>query len=927
MNYTTAPERTPSIPVITRVTSRTGPITKHISLGADGQIVKDASGCLLTDGEAERVSLRSPFAALANTLRTLKPEQALIHGDFTAEPDKVQILSEARRADTPGAISRTKEHFRFPGGPGSFFFDYDYDSRMGGTLDRREYWAALCEVWEGFKEAGYVWRPSTSAHITNNETGATVGESANQRFYCFARDAQDLPRFADVLFKRLWLAGRGYIFITRDGRMLPRTIFDRAVFSPERLDFCAGAVCDPPLVQRLPAPHVHRGGFIDTRTLPDLTAEEEARFQSLIDEAKANAQAEADRIREAYTGAEIRRLVEKGMPAARADMIVKERIGGDLIGADVLRFDRFGAVTVGDVLQDLAKFHNATLADPIEPEYGGGSGKAKLFANFGNGTAKVHSFAHGGRSFTLWHDFQSLKASLKRAHQHDEDEFQYLFADAIARAKLTPMEVGRIIDDTKARTGINKPLIQAEIDRARARLNDEAESELLTHNDMAARWLKAQGHPEPIGADGMLWQYKAECWQGLTLPKLEPAIAEMFNSQPRCAKKADYRAIAQHVYDVAEQFDFFEGAPVGVACPSGFYRLEDGEIVRQALTPEHRQRFILPVDPEDGEPQAFLEFLTNCFRDPRGAPAAEAVRVPAQACYDEEGQIALVQEIMGGVLLGVMHTFEKVALFYGEGSAGKSTLLRIIEALIPEQYRDACDPFKWGQEYYIASLAGKRLNSVGELPDNEYIPGNAFKKVTGRDTLQGRHPTHRPFTFRCSAAHLFNSNSFINTRDQSTGFWRRWLVLGFFNTHQRGEEVRDLDQQIIDSELGRIINWALRGGLRLVQRNGFTETKVHRELMARWRRHTDSVEEFLADPEAILIRDGANAPRSQVYTRYTQWCRDNGRRPLSKGRFVDRIAGRGFRVKKLDGVFVYEGMGIPGAVPDLAGLSADYVFT
>jgi hypothetical protein len=52
-----------------------------------------------------------------------------------------------------------------------------------------------------------------------------------------------LPELADVLFKRMWLGGHGYIVISRAGSMLVRSIFDASVFSPERLDFVAGANC------------------------------------------------------------------------------------------------------------------------------------------------------------------------------------------------------------------------------------------------------------------------------------------------------------------------------------------------------------------------------------------------------------------------------------------------------------------------------------------------------------------------------------------------------------------------------------------------------------------------------------------------------------------------------------------------------------
>jgi hypothetical protein len=54
----------------------------------------------------------------------------------------------------------------------------------------------------------------------------------------------DIPRYGELLFKRLWLAGHGYIALSGNGSVLIRTAIDSAVFSPERLDFVA-----PPVIQ------------------------------------------------------------------------------------------------------------------------------------------------------------------------------------------------------------------------------------------------------------------------------------------------------------------------------------------------------------------------------------------------------------------------------------------------------------------------------------------------------------------------------------------------------------------------------------------------------------------------------------------------------------------------------------------------------
>jgi phage/plasmid-associated DNA primase len=129
----------------------------------------------------------------------------------------------------------------------------------------------------------------------------------------------------------------------------------------------------------------------------------------------------------------------------------------------------------------------------------------------------------------------------------------------------------------------------------------------------------------------------------------------------------------------------------------------------------------------------------------------------------------------------------------------------------------------------VATLAGSRLNVVGELPENEAIPASAFKSVIGGDLVTGRHPTHRPITFTNEAAHLFMSNHLITTKDQSEAFYSRWLIVGFPNSRLRSGLPIDpgLAERIIANELPGIAYWALEGAKRLSRTGGFSKSAAH----------------------------------------------------------------------------------------------------
>jgi hypothetical protein len=62
----------------------------------------------------------------------------------------------------------------------------------------------------------------------------------------------------------------------------------------------------------------------------------------------------------------------------------------------MLKFDKYGWISVADVMADLPKYDGATLADPLEPYYNGGRNVAKFYIN--NGKLVIHSFAHGSKT-------------------------------------------------------------------------------------------------------------------------------------------------------------------------------------------------------------------------------------------------------------------------------------------------------------------------------------------------------------------------------------------------------------------------------------------------------------------------------------------------------------------------------------------------
>lgn len=411
--------------------------------------------------------------------------------------------------------------------------------------------------------------------------------------------------------------------------------------------------------------------------------------------------------------------------------------------------------------------------------------------------------------------------------------------------------------------------------------------------------LKVDGWP-PVGYEGVLWVVNASTaiWERYEQERVERLVAERHDGKDFCSRRSDYTSIALHTLSLATNPAFFAEAPIGVACPGGFLQVVGDAIELVKLTPDHRQRVMLPFTPADLPTPLFEKFMKETFETARAG--------------ETEQQIGLLQEITGTTMAGIMHRYQKAAQLYEPfGRAGKGTFMQIATGLVPPNFVKAVSPFKWDDEYYLAMLAGARLNVVGELDEAKAIPAATFKTVLGGDLLTGRHPAGRPISFKNHAAHIFMSNHPITTKDQSEAFFSRWLLVEFPNSRSRlGLSIDPtLADRIIASEMPGIAFWAMQGAVRLLRNGKFSNSSAHDRLMAQWRKSTNSLEEFIGD--VCAVAPDVREKRSVFYQCYTHWCKDNGRKPFAKGRVKDlleRNVGLGVSLAEINGYETLKGV-------------------
>lgn len=429
-----------------------------------------------------------------------------------------------------------------------------------------------------------------------------------------------------------------------------------------------------------------------------------------------------------------------------------------------------------------------------------------------------------------------------------------------------------------------------------------AEADNASHHDMALAWRDARsiGQAQPMYVNGAFHAPAASgLWVLMTHEQVQVDVAQTFNGRKLCRKNSDFRQIADHIAALCEDDTFLDDAPPGVVTPAGFHTLSAaGQVETVELLLEHRQTFAL-----DHRPEYEAE-----------APLLDGVLAAAFEGDDAEAQIDLFWQLMGASLFGLMSGLQLVALFLGRERSGKSLLQRILERAFPASAVGAVSPANWGHEYHVATLAGKRLNVVGELSDDAPIPAAAFKNVTGQNLVGARHPTHRPFSFRCNAAHVFASNVLPPTTDRSEAFYRRWRVLRFANTVPPEKVDPTLCEKIVRDEMPAILASAFLGAERVAKAGRMRTTAAHDAVLERWRHAANPLQQFLADDEWVEI-DPAHRLHSttEVYAAYRRWSAAAGfRNPFGRNHFLELLdstgAGRGVLIKRIGDQTVVVGM-------------------
>lgn len=318
-------------------------------------------------------------------------------------------------------------------------------------------------------------------------------------------------------------------------------------------------------------------------------------------------------------------------------------------------------------------------------------------------------------------------------------------------------------------------------------------------------------------------------------------------------------ALGRQMYAVER---FFDEPPEGLAFRNGFVAIRNGV---PELLPHHPDHKCLHAVDFEYDPNAgigeWIGFLRSVFRDDD----------------DREQKIDLLQEFIGACLLGIATRYQKCLVLNGEGANGKSILVETVRSVFASGAVSSVDPSTWDRGEYLAQLDGTFINLCSELRTRGVIDGHEFKQAVAGEPVMARMLYGNPFQFTPLAGHLFATNDLPSTNDQSHGFWRRFVVVGFnrqFTLQDPDYREKDDLLEALKAERPGIALWALHGAARLIRRRQYTQPNTSKELADEWRQETDPVAQFAN--ECLAATNSRTLTNKELYSAFCEWSDEVG---------------------------------------------------
>jgi putative DNA primase/helicase len=402
------------------------------------------------------------------------------------------------------------------------------------------------------------------------------------------------------------------------------------------------------------------------------------------------------------------------------------------------------------------------------------------------------------------------------------------------------------------------------------------------------RWF-AGGKHLTFAPDGRFWNYSGKFWQPAPESWIDGRILDAIQTLPPRIRQSSTslisqaRALLRATLAVrGDPFAFTSEPPHVINCRNGELWINpDGSVDLRPHRPESLLRHCLDVAYDPGAKcRQYDRALKGIF-----------------ASANDPLALTLYWHELVGYIIQPRRNIPIIIIMFGEGDNGKSVLAQTIvrllgESLVQAQHVEDLDKSRFAMGHLLLKL----LFLVDDVGAGARLPDGILKTISEAKIVSGELKFGPSFNFVVRAVPMLLCNNVPVLADVSRGIRRRLQVIPFDRTFTDADRDRELFQRIWAEELPGVLNRALQGYQRLVQRGSkFDLPAAVEAATGAWLNEANPVFRFVK--EQCRVGDGEICKLQELYPAYRFWAQQAGIRSIQdRLRFGRDLAHLGYRV-------------------------------
>jgi putative DNA primase/helicase len=252
-------------------------------------------------------------------------------------------------------------------------------------------------------------------------------------------------------------------------------------------------------------------------------------------------------------------------------------------------------------------------------------------------------------------------------------------------------------------------------------------------------------------------------------------------------------------------------------------------------------------------------------------------------------------EEIAATMLDPSRTPLKQVFLFGPTHSGKSTFLRIMQAVAGHANTSAVDLHQLADDKFMsAEVYQKMLNIGSDLSAAHVSDVSLFKKLTGKDPVQANRKYGKLFSFTNRALFAFSANDIPTVNETSRAYVQRMAPFRFDRSFA-GNERPEIEERMLHEELPGILRRWVSAWRRFSDRGLYLP--VPDDVQAEFETSSDRVSRWVqlrcdVHPDVVgqLVGPEGGDTVSSLYIAFKTWAReDSPANVMSRTKFSERL--------------------------------------